>query len=181
MVIHLSGDYSYTCVCLRYVQWMGISSMAIRHSRDKIDSMTVTPAEVLDVLRTLRLGKASGPDGINNHIFREVALQISNALSLIYNQSLNTSIFPYSWKISNVCPIFKSGDSPITSYYRPLSLLNTMEKVFERIIFKHVFNHLNDTNFFTPSQSGFLPFYQTQPSTKLYFFTIKFAKLWMKD
>ena len=119
---------------------------------NSLDSITITPAEVLDVLRTLRLGKASGPDGINNHILREVALQISNPLSLIYNQSLNTSIFPSSWKISNVCPIFKSGDSAITSNYRPVSLLNTMEKVFERIIFKHVFNHLNDTNFFTPSQ-----------------------------
>ena len=70
---------------------------------------------------------------------------------------MNTSIFPSSWKISNVCPIFKSGDSAITSNYRPVSLLNTLAKVFERIIFKHVFNHLNDTNFFTPSQSGFLP------------------------
>ena len=42
-----------------------------------------------------------------------------------------------------------------------MSLLNTMGKVFERIIFKHVFNHLNDTNFFTPSQSGFLPGHST--------------------
>ena len=124
---------------------------------NSLDSITITPAEVLDVLRTLRLGKPSGPDGINNHILRKVALQISNPLSLIYNQSLNTSIFPSSWKISNVFPIFKSGDSAITSNYRPVSLLNTMEKVFESIIFKHVFNHLNDTNFFTPSQSGFLP------------------------
>ena len=124
---------------------------------NSLDSITITPAEVLDVLRTFRLGKASGPDGINNHILREVALQISNPLGLIYNQSLNTGIFPPSWKISNVCPILKSGDSAITSNYRPVSLLNTTEKVFERIIFKHVFNHLNDTNFFTPSQSGFLP------------------------
>ena len=62
-----------------------------------------------------------------------------------------------SWKISNVCPIFKSGDSAIASNYRPVSLLNTMEKVFERIVFKNVFNYLKVTNFFTPSQSGFLP------------------------
>ena len=31
------------------------------------------------------------------------------------------------------------------------------EKVFERIIFKHVFNHLRETEFFTPCPSGFLP------------------------
>ena len=33
---------------------------------NSLDSITITPAEVLDVLRTLHLGKASGPDGINN-------------------------------------------------------------------------------------------------------------------
>ena len=128
-------------------------------NNNSLDSITITLAEVLDVLWTLRLCKASGPDGINNHILREVALQISNPLSQIYNHS------------SNVSPIF--GDTAIESNYRPVSLLNIMEKVFERIIFKHVFNHLNDTKFFTPFQSSFLP--ETQPSTKLYFYVIKFA------
>ena len=124
---------------------------------NSLESITITPAEVLDVLRTLHLSKASGPDGINNYILKEVAYQIFYPQSQIYHQSLNPSIFPSSWKISNVCPIFKSGDSAIASNYRPVSLLNTMEKVFERIVFKNVFKHLNVTNFFTPCQSGFLP------------------------
>ena len=64
---------------------------------------------------------------------------------------------PMSWKISNVCPIFKSGDKFLPCNYRPVSLLNGIEKVFEQIIFKHVFNHLRETEFFTPCQSGFLP------------------------
>ena len=45
----------------------------------------------------------------------------------------------------------------LVSNYRPISLLNTMEKVFERVIFKHLFNYLRDTNFLTPLQSGFVP------------------------
>ena len=64
---------------------------------------------------------------------------------------------PSEWKHSNVCAIFKKGDPSDPSNYRPISLLNTMEKVFERIIFKHVFNFLRDSQFFTPSQSGFMP------------------------
>ena len=32
-----------------------------------------------------------------------------------------------------------------------------MEKTFEKNIFKHLFNFLQETNFFTPRQSGFLP------------------------
>ena len=65
-------------------------------NNNSLDSITITPAAGLDILRTLRLGKASGSDGINNHILREAALQLSNPLSQIYDQSLNTSIFPSS-------------------------------------------------------------------------------------
>ena len=61
------------------------------------------------------------------------------------------------WRCSNVCAIFKKGDLSNPSNYRPISLLNTMEKVFERIIFKHVFIFLRDTHFFTSFQSGFMP------------------------
>ena len=35
-----------------------------------LDSIHVTPSEVLDVLKTLKIGKASGPDGINNSSFK---------------------------------------------------------------------------------------------------------------
>jgi hypothetical protein len=64
---------------------------------------------------------------------------------------------PPCWKIANVCAVFKKGDPALPSNYRPISLLNTIEKVFERIIFKHIFNFFRDTNFFSPCQSGFLP------------------------
>ena len=56
-----------------------------------------------------------------------------------------------------MCPIFKSGDASLLSNYRPVSLLNNIEKISERIIFKHVYNYLKDNDFFTPWQSGFMP------------------------
>ena len=39
---------------------------------NSLHSITITPAEVLDVLRTLRLREASGPDDINHHILRNL-------------------------------------------------------------------------------------------------------------
>ena len=41
--------------------------------------------------------------------------------------------------------------------HRPVSLLNAESKVFERLVFKHLFNHLRDNNILTPLQSGFIP------------------------
>ena len=45
----------------------------------------------------------------------------------------------------------------MVSNYRPISLLNSEDKVFERLIFKHLYNHLKDNNLLTPFQSGFIP------------------------
>ena len=92
------------------------------------------PTEVLDVLKTLKTGKASGPDGINSRILIESAHQLAPHLSKLFCFSLDISSVPNSWKISNVCPIFKSGDPSLPSNYRPVSLLNNIEKVLERII-----------------------------------------------
>ena len=40
--------------------------------------------------------------------------------------------------------------------YRPISLLNSEAKVFERLIFKHLYN-IRDNNLLTSLQSGFIP------------------------
>ena len=126
-------------------------------THDTLDAIHVMPSEDFDVLKTLKAGKASCPDGINNRVLIEAAGQLAPHLCDLLNQSLNTCSVPSSWKISNVCPVFKSGDLSIPSNYRPVSLLSSIDKVLERIIFKHVYNYLKYTDFFTPHQSGFMP------------------------
>ena len=56
---------------------------------------------------------------------------------------------------ANVCPIHKKDD-PSLSNYRPISLLNSEDKVFERLIFKNLYNHLRDYNILSYLQSGFI-------------------------
>ena len=110
-----------------------------------------------DAISSLSVGKASGPDGIDTRILLEASSELSQPLCDLFNASLTSCVVPSDWKCSNVCAVFKKGDPSNPSNYRPISLLNTMEKVFERIIFKHVFNFLRDIRFFTQFQSGFLP------------------------
>ena len=142
-----------------------------------IESIDIIPQEVLDVLKSLPIHKASGPDGISNKILVEIAKQIHIPLTKLFNKSLQCSKFPSAWKLANVCPILKKGDPSLPNNYRPISLLNCLEKAFERVIFKHVFNFLQRTNFFTKSQSGFLP--QDSTTNQLVICTTHFAKLSM--
>jgi hypothetical protein len=123
----------------------------------KLEQIRFTPSEVEDVLKVLKLGKATGPDGINNEILRELSSELSKPLCELFNASLASAKVPSSWKEAHVCAVFKKADPSIVSNYRPISLLNTIEKAFERLIFKHVHNFLFLNDFFTPFQSGFIP------------------------
>jgi hypothetical protein len=58
--------------------------------------------------------------------------------------------------------LFKNGDKSLPSNYRPISLLSCVSKVLEKIIFKHVFNHLLGNKLLYKFQSGppVWPFFQ---------------------
>ena len=122
-----------------------------------LDSIVLFPSEVESVLKTLATGKASGPDGLNNRVLKKLANEISEPFCSLFNYSLRTGSFPRPWKEANVSPVPKTGDLSLLSNYMPISLLNTADKVFERLVFKHLCNHFRDNNILTSLQSGFIP------------------------
>ena len=67
-----------------------------------------------------------------------------------FNFSLAKDVLPSSYKDANVCPIHKKDERSLVNNYRPISLLNAEAKVYERLIFKHQFNHLQENSFFSP-------------------------------
>ena len=81
-----------------------------------ISSIVVTCDEVESVLKALPIGKATGPDGINNCILRDLAHELSPPRCSLFNQSLILGIVPDIWKEAHVCPIPKGGDRTAVSY-----------------------------------------------------------------
>ena len=123
----------------------------------RLNRIVITPLEVESILKTLKLGKASGPNGLNNRVLKELSIELSSPLCSLFNQSLQRGVFPASYKTAHVSPVPKKGDLSVTSNHRPISLLNAECKVFERIVFKHLFNHLQNNNILSSLQSGFIP------------------------
>ena len=64
---------------------------------------------------------------------------------------------PSLWKQANVTPVFKKNEPSDISNYRPISLLNTIGKVLEKIVHKYVYNFLSKHQVITTLQSGFIP------------------------
>jgi len=57
--------------------------------------------------------------------------------------------------MAKVIPIHKHGQTNTLGNYRPISLLNIISKIFEKIIYKRVINFLNKNNILTANQFGF--------------------------
>ena len=65
--------------------------------------------EVLAVLLSLDVNKASGPDGISNRMLKETARSISSSLTDVFNFSLRVGVYPSQWKEAKVTPVHKTG------------------------------------------------------------------------
>ena len=78
-------------------------------------------------------------------------------LNIICNNILTTGIFPDVWKKSNILSIIKKEDKQLSKNDRPISLLPILCKIFEKLLFKNLYNYFHSNNLIAIKQSGFCP------------------------
>ena len=69
---------------------------------------------------------------------------------------LSLGNFRSPFKDANVTPVHKRDDQSLATNYRSISLLNSVAKLFEKLVFKYFFNHLQDNNMSPSLQLGFI-------------------------
>ena len=74
----------------------------------QLHSIILTPLQVESILKTLPIGKASGPDGMSNRILCQLAYELSSPLCSLFNESLHTGCLPTSYKEASICPVPKT-------------------------------------------------------------------------
>ena len=116
----------------------------------------------IKAIDNLKNKNSSGHDGISNTLLKIIKNDISQSLTIIINQMLTTGIFPDAFKLSKVIPLFKKGDSSLLVNYRPISLLPTISKIFERVIHDQMYEYFNQFNLLTEQQYGFRKQHSTE-------------------
>ena len=86
---------------------------------------------------------------------------IAPSLTEIFAKSIYTGIFPNEWKEARVSPVHKNGAKHEPSNYRPISVIPTVSKIFEKIVFDQLNKYFNDNNPLTSCQSGFRSLHST--------------------
>ena len=132
---------------------------AIRILQDDFDltDIFITDQDVKDQIAQLDISKAYGPDGISPTLITQAGDKMITLLRKLFNLSLRMQKVPKLWKQANVIPIHKKDKKSDVSNYRPISLISVVSKIFEKVIFKYVYNHLHDNFIISSYQSGFLP------------------------
>ncbi len=116
---------------------------------------------ILKLINNLEIGKACGPDNITNKMLKMCGRSISPILAVIYNKIIDDGAFPDLWKFGTVSVIHKKDQKNDPNNYRPITLLSTISKMFEKIIFDAVLGHCLENNLIYTNQSGFLPGHST--------------------
>ena len=114
-----------------------------------------TVNEVKKIVLSLK-ETATGYDDIGDVLLKMSAKYIGNPLSHIRNLSFLDGVFPDSLKIANVIiPLYKAEDPMCFSNYRPVSLLCTLAKVFDRLMYKIHIKFLENFKILNEHQFGF--------------------------
>ena len=130
-----------------------------------MDSLYMFPTnenEVSKIIGNLKRSYATGVDGMNSCFIKDITQYICAAFTHICNLSLVSGQFPEAMKFSKVIPVYKSGDVNTLNNYRPISLLPTLSKVLERIVYNRLYKYLVSHNLLTPQQFGFRPNHSTE-------------------
>lgn len=90
--------------------------------------------QVLKVLKRLDIHKGAGSDGIPSIFVAKCATALAKPLTVIYNKSLTTGLFPSEWKIALIVPLLKTGAKELIKNYRPISILSVFAKAFEQLL-----------------------------------------------
>ena len=114
----------------------------------------------MGVIKTLATKNSTGIDSISSNMLKKLAPVIINPLTRIINQSLCTDIFPFRLKIAKVIPLFKKND--IFDNYRPISLLSSISKTFEKVVFNQVYEYFTNNDLLYNSQCGFRKLHSTE-------------------
>ena len=111
------------------------------------------PNTVLDVISDLKKGSGTVPISIVKLLSKPFCNYICDSI----NSCIINSVFPEELKWADILPVFKKGDRTDCANYRPISILPTFSKVFERIIFNQINRFFQDkfSNFLCGFRKGF--------------------------
>ena len=121
---------------------------------------TRTNIEISECIKKLNNKKTGTYNTIPVTIIKDCSEIISPYISQYYNRAIIESKFPPSLKNAEITPIYKKDDINNKENYRPISILPSVSKIFERLMQTDISNYMK--NYLSPYLCGFRKGYSTE-------------------
>ena len=107
--------------------------MQNRHAVDKFELLPVSNSDTLKVIKNLNESK-SVSGSIPTKIIKLAKFVCAPTLTSCFNHSLQSQKFPDSLKLADIIPVHKKNSKHDKDNYRPVSLLPSTAKIYEKLI-----------------------------------------------
>ena len=111
------------------------------HPTFNLPPISCCEENVYSLLNSLDPCKAAGIDDISPKVLKSCASSLCRPICFLFLSCLMACRIPQEWKTHLISPIPKSGDPANVANYRPIALLCSISKIFEKLIFDSVLDH----------------------------------------
>jgi hypothetical protein len=115
-------------------------------------------SEVLQSIKGLKFGKVPGPNGVPNRVLKHLPKRATTFLTKVFNAILcRQYLTPVSKHANGVSMLNLGKDPTLRSSYRPIRLLDSVGKIFEKILLIRCLREVNQRGQLREEQFGFRP------------------------
>lgn len=125
-----------------------------RDSAQLLDHM-MDRATLDDCIGHLARGKKTGEDGVPNELIQILPEDMKAAIHNLFTLMWVTGRTPKIWKTSNTILLFKKGDKLDPANYRPISIANTIYKLWTSTVTSVLSTYAEAHNMLSSAQEGF--------------------------
>ena len=122
---------------------------------------TLSICQLETSINSLKLNKSSGPDGIISEMIKNTTHDISPILLSLYNNILNSGVYPTAWSESILCLLYKSGSMNDTNNFRGISLIDILNTILTGMMKARLYSWSEEHKHLHEAQSGFRKGYYT--------------------
>jgi hypothetical protein len=124
----------------RLIEQVGVKDAMVNEINEKIPhnpdnrSPQFETTEIINVIRQMKNSSSSGHDGISMTYIKDCATELAPVLKFIFDKVSLFAIMPHQWKLAKIIPLYKKDKKENPENYRPISLLCSLGKVYEKCL-----------------------------------------------
>ena len=130
------------------------------HINEKFTFSMSNTADIASLINNLNINKPTTCNNITAKIIVDTIDICLPIISRIYNDSISSKTFPGPLKIAGITPVHKKDETTSTGNYRPVSILPSISKIFERNMYNQISTYID--SHLSKYLCGFRKGYSTQ-------------------